>query len=199
MSIDDPMGGIFSRLGMRAGQKESADTYRRENLEVACVKKILTWAFQGKSITNLLRTARDESATGNPNFAWLNHQFSGFPLQMVAVDRIRANWHITNIWGNQFAKHPMFVLYHEIAEQYNVNLDEEKFALLTRCTNFDGSSILAMHNLKVAVDTTVNVAEHDGGDKHNTRIVRVYRNRLYCIEDLLSMMALVGRAWAGND
>jgi hypothetical protein len=198
MSIDDPMGGIFERMGLASERKEARNAYRNKTFEVACVKRILGWACPNRSIASFAKAAKQVSASDELDFAWLAQHFQGFPIYLHAVPRLQANWHLTNLWGNQFGKHPMFVLYHEAAEALGVDLNKTKFALLTRCTSFNGSSIIAMHNLKIAVDTSVSVSEHGIGDKHNTRIVRYYRNRLYCIEDVLSMMELVGREWASE-
>lgn len=198
MSIDDPMGGIFERLGISKGHKESAKKYRQVSFEVACVKRILTWALSARQVTKLVKQAAADSASGQPDFEWLYHQFETFPLRFAALPRLQANWHITSLWGTQFAKHPMVKAYHDAAEEMDVNLDHDNFAILTRCTNWNGTSVLALHNLKISVDTTKRVEEHGTGDKQNTRIIRVYRNRLYCIDDLISMMELVGKNWTGE-
>jgi hypothetical protein len=198
MSLDDPMGGIFERLGQPGTYKEAAQQYRRESFQVACVKRILAWAFPGRQTVKFVKLAEVESATGVPDFNWFHHHFQSFPVMLAGVNITGANWHLSNLWGNKFAKHPIYQAYHEAAEVANVDLDKEGFALLTRCTNFDGTAVLAMHNLRVAVDTTKCVEEHGIGNKHNTRIVRIYRNRLYCIEDMLSMLELIGRDWASE-
>jgi hypothetical protein len=198
MSIDDPMGGIFERLGISSGHKESSKKYRQVSFEVACVKRILTWALPARQVTKLVKQAAADSASGQPDFEWLYHQFEGFPLRFAALPRLQANWHITSLWGNQFAKHPIVKAYHEAAEEMDVDLAHGNFAILTRCTNWHGTSVLSLHNLKVSVDTTKRVEDHSTGDKHNTRIIRAHRNHLYCIDDLISMMELVGKSWTGE-